>query len=174
MAADAADGAEMTRLQEVSDLVGAQVLVTGARVTGLSAARFLAELGAQVTVTDSSAGQLQALAATPLNDAVQLVPALHAPPPGTDLVVTSPGLRPDTPVLVAEPVAFLAEFRCFVREGSVVATSPYLSFGKPVWKPWGQGGEKMVPSMDAVAVCWRLFDGRLALPPAFVVDVGLA
>src|SRR5262249_28951313 len=69
-------------------------------------------------------------------------------------------IDPDTPVLVAEPVEFLAEFRCFVREGSVVATSPYLSFGKPVWKPWGQGGEKAVPSMDAIVVCWRLLEAR--------------
>ena len=91
----------MTRLHAVSDLVGARVLVTGARVTGLSAARFLAELGAKVTLTDSSASQLQAVAATLLNHAVDLVPGLQAPPPGTDLVVTSPGLRPDTPVLVA-------------------------------------------------------------------------
>ena len=27
--------------------------------------------------------------------------------------------------------------------------------------------------MDALVACWRLFDARLALPPAFVVDVGL-
>jgi hypothetical protein len=84
------------------------------------------------------------------------------------------GIAPDTPVLVAEPVEFLAEFRCFVQEGSVIATSPYLSFGKPVWRPWGQGGEKATPSMDAVVVCWRLLEARSpALPPAFVVDVGL-
>src|SRR4051812_46807609 len=91
----------MTRLRGVADLVGAQVLVTGARVTGVSAARFLAELGAQVTITDSAPSQLQALAATPLNGAVPLVAGLEAPPPGTDLVVTSPGLRPDAPMLVA-------------------------------------------------------------------------
>jgi hypothetical protein len=77
-------------------------------------------------------------------------------------------------VLVAEPVDWLAEFRCFVQEGSVVATSPYLSFGRPVWRAWGQGGEKAAPSMDAVVVCWRLLEARSpALPPAFVVDVGL-
>jgi UDP-N-acetylmuramoylalanine--D-glutamate ligase len=91
----------MRGLHAVSDLVGARVLVTGARVTGLSAARFLVDLGARVTVTDSSASQLETVAATPLKHAVQLVPGLQAPPPGTDLVVTSPGLRPDTPVLVA-------------------------------------------------------------------------
>jgi hypothetical protein len=83
------------------------------------------------------------------------------------------GIDPDTPVLLAEPVEWLAEFRCFVRERSVVATSPYLSFGRPFWRAWCQGGEKAVPSMDAVAVCWRLFDAGLSLPPAFVVDVGL-
>jgi hypothetical protein len=75
---------------------------------------------------------------------------------------------------VAEPVEFLAEFRCFVQEGSVVATSPYLSFGRPAWRAWGQGGEKATPSMDAVVVCWRLLEARSrVLPPAFVVDVGL-
>ena len=67
--------------------MGARVLVAGARVTGMSAARFLADLGAQVIVTDSAPSQLQALAATPLNGAVQLVAGLEAPPPGTDLVV---------------------------------------------------------------------------------------
>ena len=84
------------------------------------------------------------------------------------------GIDPDTPVLVAEPVDFLAEFRCFVREGSVVATSPYLSFGRPVWRAWGQGGEKAAPSMDTIVVCRRLLEAKSpALPPAFVVDVGL-
>ncbi|MGH3823711.1 MAG: UDP-N-acetylmuramoyl-L-alanine--D-glutamate ligase, partial [Pseudonocardiaceae bacterium] len=84
-----------------SDLVGARVLVVGARVTGSSAARLLAELGADVTVTDSAPSQLQALAATPLPGAVRLAADLAAPPLGTDLVVTSPGLRPDAQVLVA-------------------------------------------------------------------------
>ncbi|HTU18440.1 MAG TPA: ATP-grasp domain-containing protein [Gemmataceae bacterium] len=84
------------------------------------------------------------------------------------------GIDPDTPILVAEPVDFLAEFRCFVREGSVVATSPYLSFGRPVWRAYGQGGEKAAPSMDAIVVCWRLLEAKSpTLPPAFVVDVGL-
>ena len=87
---------------------------------------------------------------------------------------TPRGIDPGTPVLVAEPVEWLAEFRCFVREGRVVATSPYLSFGRPVWRAWGQGGEKAVPSKDALAVCDRLLAGRSpALPPACVVDVGL-
>ena len=82
-------------------LAGARVLVAGARVTGASAARVLAELGAEVTVTDSSPTQLAALAATPLHAAVRLVAGLATPLPGTDLVVTSPGLRPDAPLLAA-------------------------------------------------------------------------
>jgi protein-tyrosine phosphatase len=87
---------------------------------------------------------------------------------------TARGIDPDTPVLVAEPVEWLAEFRCFVREGQVVATSPYLSFGRPFWRAWGQGGEKAVPSQDALAVCGRLLaDRSVTLAPAFVVDVGL-
>jgi UDP-N-acetylmuramoylalanine--D-glutamate ligase len=82
-------------------LAGARVLVAGARVTGASVARLLVELGAEVTVTDSAPAQLQALAVTPLPGVVRLAAGLVAPPPGTDLVVTSPGLRPDAPVLAA-------------------------------------------------------------------------
>lgn len=84
------------------------------------------------------------------------------------------GIAPNTPVLIAEPVEWLAEYRCFVREGIVVASSPYLSFGRPAWRPHGQGGELARPSSDALAVCGRLLAQRApALPSAFVVDVGL-
>ncbi|HEU0088606.1 MAG TPA: UDP-N-acetylmuramoyl-L-alanine--D-glutamate ligase [Pseudonocardiaceae bacterium] len=83
----------------VADLAGARVLVAGARVTGVSAARVLRELGATVTVTDSSSAQLEALVQA--GAAPRVVAALTAPPPGTDLVVTSPGFRPDAPLMVA-------------------------------------------------------------------------
>jgi UDP-N-acetylmuramoylalanine--D-glutamate ligase len=86
----------------VADLAGARVLVAGARTTGASAARVLAELGAEVTVTDSSPTQLEALAGIPgVEDAGRRLAGLVAPPPGTDLVVTSPGFRPDAPLMVA-------------------------------------------------------------------------
>ncbi|MFN2495257.1 MAG: UDP-N-acetylmuramoyl-L-alanine--D-glutamate ligase [Pseudonocardiaceae bacterium] len=81
----------------VAGLAGASVLVAGARVTGISAARVLRELGAVVTVTDSSPTQLAALAGA----GMRLSTGLSAPPPGTDLVVTSPGFRPDAPLMVA-------------------------------------------------------------------------
>ncbi|MGB7798374.1 MAG: UDP-N-acetylmuramoyl-L-alanine--D-glutamate ligase [Pseudonocardiaceae bacterium] len=89
-------------MRGVADLAGARVLVAGARITGASVARLLAELGAEVTVTDSSPTQLQALAGIPGVDRTgRLVAGLAAPPPGTDLVVTSPGFRPDAPLMVA-------------------------------------------------------------------------
>ena len=86
----------------ISDFNGARVLVAGARVTGVSVARVLSELGAMVTVTDSSPTQLAALVGSPgVGGAVPLDAGLAAPPPGTDLVVTSPGFRPDAPLMVA-------------------------------------------------------------------------
>ena len=79
-------------------------------------------------------------------------------------------LAPDTEILVAGAVEWTSEFRCFVRDGRVEAWSPYLSFGRPVWKP-GCAGETP-PSL--VSFCERLHDRMHAvLPPAYVVDVGV-
>jgi len=88
-------------ITSAAGLAGARVLVAGARVTGISAARVLRECGAQVTVTDSVPAQLQALADTGLAAAgVRTEVGLTAVPPGTDLVVSSPGFRPDAPLMV--------------------------------------------------------------------------
>jgi UDP-N-acetylmuramoylalanine--D-glutamate ligase len=70
------------------------VLVAGAGVTGRSVARALVDLGALVTVTDADASRLEGLPG-------ELVAGLAEPPAGTELVVTSPGWRPDSPLLVA-------------------------------------------------------------------------
>lgn len=79
-----------------------------------------------------------------------------------------------TPILVAEPVQWLAEYRCFILEKKVATMSPYLSFGRPVWRPYGQGGEEARECSHVRAFCERMFSqSRLALPPAFVMDVGL-
>src|SRR5918998_4373933 len=90
-----------TPIGGVATLTGARVLVAGARVTGVSAARALAELGAIVTITDSSPARLEELASSPARSPVRLATGLAAPPRGTDLVVTSPGFRPDAPLMVA-------------------------------------------------------------------------
>ncbi|HEX2297363.1 MAG TPA: UDP-N-acetylmuramoyl-L-alanine--D-glutamate ligase [Pseudonocardiaceae bacterium] len=89
----------------VADLAGARVLVAGARVTGRSAARVLRDWGAEVTVTDASPAQLDTLAADVGDTGVQVAPGLSAPPAGTDLVVTSPGFRPDAPLMTAAEAA---------------------------------------------------------------------
>jgi hypothetical protein len=80
----------------------------------------------------------------------------------------------ETPVLLAEPVEWLAEYRCFVLDGNIGASSPYLSFGRPVWHPFGKGGEKAQQSAQVLTFYKRLAaQCKTALPPAFVVDVGL-
>jgi hypothetical protein len=82
-------------------------------------------------------------------------------------------LDPQMPVLVAEPVEWLEEHRCFVLEGRVVAWSPYLRFGRPAWRPFRAGERAPVPAAVG-EVCRRLFAAPvLRLPAAFVVDVGL-
>lgn len=80
-------------------LAGTHVLVTGAGVTGPPVAKALLSRGAHVTVTDANADRLRALASALRG--VRVAHGLAAPPPDTTLVVTAPGWRPDSPVLVA-------------------------------------------------------------------------
>jgi UDP-N-acetylmuramoylalanine--D-glutamate ligase len=65
---------------------GRQVVVAGAGISGAAAARVLRERGAQVTVVDAAGGE-----GVLVTDTV---------PEGTELVVTSPGWRPTSPLLV--------------------------------------------------------------------------
>ncbi|MCI2420541.1 UDP-N-acetylmuramoyl-L-alanine--D-glutamate ligase [Saccharopolyspora sp. K220] len=83
---------------------GLNVLVAGAGVSGRSAAEALLAVGAAVTVTDASADRLAALASLQAQGAA-LVEGLTEPPTGADLVVTSPGWRPDAPLLAAAVAA---------------------------------------------------------------------
>jgi UDP-N-acetylmuramoylalanine--D-glutamate ligase len=85
------------------DLTGRSVLLAGAGVTGVAAAAALLELGAAVTVTDADEGRLAALEAE--LPAARTAVALRVPPDGVSLVVTSPGWRPDAPLLVAAAAA---------------------------------------------------------------------
>ena len=85
------------------------VTVAGTGLSGASATRALLGLGATVTVVDASsddaargrAAQLHALGATVVLGAAASIIV----PPGTQLVVTSPGWRPDAPLLVAAAAA---------------------------------------------------------------------
>jgi UDP-N-acetylmuramoylalanine--D-glutamate ligase len=78
------------------ELTGATVLVAGLGVSGVAAARVLLDRGARVLLADAAerpaAAELVAAGATWLGGAREL-------PPGVDLVVTSPGWRPDAPLL---------------------------------------------------------------------------
>jgi len=80
----------------IDTLEGACVLVAGAGVSGLAAASALLALGARVTVCDAVPERLADLppGLTASSDAVGI-------PPGTTLVVTGPGRRPDHPLVAA-------------------------------------------------------------------------
>ncbi|WP_354530273.1 UDP-N-acetylmuramoyl-L-alanine--D-glutamate ligase [Nakamurella sp. UYEF19] len=81
---------------------GDLVVVTGGGVSGLAVLKYLVGIGATVLVTaDRVAPTLPA----DLRDAVRSVADLPAPPAGTTLLVTSPGFRPTTPILVAATAA---------------------------------------------------------------------
>ncbi|WP_103352459.1 UDP-N-acetylmuramoyl-L-alanine--D-glutamate ligase [Amycolatopsis sp. CA-128772] len=79
------------------EIAGRHVLVAGAGVTGKSVVPVLVELGARVTVTDGNAERLAELDGL----GAELVPGLTEPPADVVLVVTSPGWRPTSPLLVA-------------------------------------------------------------------------
>src|SRR5450755_973190 len=102
--------AQMTR--PASEFSGLSVCVAGLGVSGPPAARALAALGAAVTAVDSRADEPRRELAAELADAGITVLLGDGPagpaavlPAGTDLVVTSPGWRPDAPLLAAAGAA---------------------------------------------------------------------
>ncbi len=92
----------MTEPAEPFALAGRPVVVAGAAVSGAAAARVLQRHGAEVTVVEADDARAQ-----PLRDEGFRVVDVPVPPPGTDLVVTSPGWRPDSPLLAAAAAAGL-------------------------------------------------------------------
>ncbi|HZB29910.1 MAG TPA: UDP-N-acetylmuramoyl-L-alanine--D-glutamate ligase [Streptosporangiaceae bacterium] len=87
---------------------GRSVCVAGAGISGRAATLALADQGARVTVVDARAGATEHEQAADLaadrGAAGQITVRLgdgETLPPGTDLVVTSPGWRPDVPLLAA-------------------------------------------------------------------------
>jgi len=97
----------LEQLGRDADWSGVRVTVAGIGVSGFAAADALLGLGAPVTVVEARsgpteterAGVLEALGATVrLGDGETL-------PPATDLVITSPGWRPDAPLLAGAAAA---------------------------------------------------------------------
>ena len=83
--------------------------------------------------------------------------------------------RPAAPVLLSEPVEWSAEYRCFVLNGQLAEWSPYLSFGRPAWKPDARSRIQPghVPGPVGTIVAGLCEAMARSLPPVFVVDVGL-
>ncbi|MEV0255461.1 UDP-N-acetylmuramoyl-L-alanine--D-glutamate ligase [Streptomyces sp. NPDC050732] len=91
------------KVTSVSDWQGRNITVAGLGVSGVSAARALAGLGATVTVVDGGSGEAHRERAASLESegiSVRLGDA-ESLPPGTDLVVTSPGWKPSSPLFAA-------------------------------------------------------------------------
>ncbi|EDX22463.1 UDP-N-acetylmuramoylalanine-D-glutamate ligase [Streptomyces sp. Mg1] len=89
---------------------GKNITVAGLGVSGISAARALAGLGAVVTVVDNGDGDAHRARAAELAEQGievrlgRLADGAHAGevlPEGTELVVTSPGWKPDSPLFAA-------------------------------------------------------------------------
>jgi len=81
---------------------GLRVVVAGAGASGEAAARVLMRLGAAVTVVDRAASMRTAALAA---GGAAIALGVQAPPAGTDLLVVSPGWRPDAPLLTAAAAA---------------------------------------------------------------------
>ncbi|MFH9422710.1 UDP-N-acetylmuramoyl-L-alanine--D-glutamate ligase [Streptomyces sp. NPDC017529] len=89
------------------DLAGQHVTVAGLGVSGVPAARALAGLGAVVTVVNGSDGERERAQAAPLQElgiTVRLGDG-DTLPEGTDLVVTTPGWKPASPLFQAAEAA---------------------------------------------------------------------
>ncbi|TAK71197.1 MAG: UDP-N-acetylmuramoyl-L-alanine--D-glutamate ligase [Actinomycetota bacterium] len=86
-----------------SDWSAVHVVVAGIGVAGFACADALCQLGARVTVTDSASGEAQQRRAEILEliGATVILGAGDELPAGADLLVVSPGLRPDAPLVVA-------------------------------------------------------------------------
>ena len=80
----------------------------------------------------------------------------------------------DFPILISDPVEFSAEYRLFISDGKIHAGSPYVVSGRPVWQPFGKGGEKAALNNSVVGFAHRLHTACSdKLPTVYVVDVGL-
>lgn len=78
----------------------------------------------------------------------------------------------DTPVLIADPVSWVAEYRCFVADGAVVTVSPYLRAGELAIA--ADGSWPMTPDESAAVHAYaESVLAEVPVPPAVVLDVGL-
>jgi len=81
-------------------------------------------------------------------------------------------LDPAASVLIAEPVRFEVEFRFFVLDRSIAASSVYIRGGEIAEQggEWPASPEELAGAAELLEAMLR--DESVALPPAVVVDVG--
>jgi len=84
-----------------SDWEGLHVTVAGLGVSGISAARALTALGARVTVVDGGDSEAHRERAAALDGIEVRLGDAETLPEGTELVVTSPGWKPSSPLFAA-------------------------------------------------------------------------
>ena len=87
--------------REVTSWDGMHITVAGLGVSGISAARALAGLGASVTVVDGGDSELLRERAAALEGIEVRLGDADTLPEGTELVVTSPGWKPTSPLFAA-------------------------------------------------------------------------
>lgn len=89
-------------------------------------------------------------------------------------VLPTPDVLPESIlVLLAEPVTWEIEFRCFVRERQIATSSPYLRNGELVETEDGDWPAEPDEIAGATAFAKTvLADARVAIPPAVTLDVG--
>ena len=87
------------------DWDGLNVVVAGLGLSGVSAARVLHGLGARVTVVDGGDGPGLRAKADALDGVTARLDDSETLPEGTELVVTSPGWPPDSPLFAAADAA---------------------------------------------------------------------
>ncbi|WSS12046.1 UDP-N-acetylmuramoyl-L-alanine--D-glutamate ligase [Streptomyces sp. NBC_01186] len=95
--------ADGTDFQDLKELAGRRVTVAGLGVSGMPAAKALHGLGARVTAVNGGDGEgprRQAAELEALGITVRLGDD-RTLPPGTDLIVTTPGFKPDSPLFQA-------------------------------------------------------------------------
>jgi hypothetical protein len=83
------------------------------------------------------------------------------------------GCAESIPVLIAEPVEWALEVRCFVRDRAMASMSPYLRGGRPAVAAdgeWALTDDERKGASDFVELLLR--DSRVELPAAVALDVG--
>lgn len=93
---------------------------------------------------------------------------------GSGVELPTSDILPDsTPVLISEPVLWEVEFRCFVRDRTIAASSPYCRYGSLAQSDDGSWPASRQESEEAREFCNTVLGDRsINLPAAVVIDVG--